>query len=80
MTWRVGPSCGSRAGDSSQSDVPYSQKKDGFYMDGFGGQYVVVIPERGLVAVRMRQPLTGATIPEQEEASFLDFPDLASRL
>jgi CubicO group peptidase (beta-lactamase class C family) len=80
MTWKVGPSCGSRAGSVDESVVADAKKNDGFYMDGFGGQYVVIIPERGIVAVRMRQPLDGATVPDQEEASFLDFPDLVSRL
>ncbi len=79
MTWIISPTCGQRAG-SAENLQPDKSKKNGFYMDGYGGQYVVIIPERKIVAIRMKTPVESTELKMVEDASFFDFPELVSKL
>ncbi len=80
MLWIVDSKCGEISGHAEQFESFDKSRKKGFYMDGFGGQYVVVIPNSKIVAVRTQKKLDFENIEESMKLSFLDFPALVSKL
>lgn len=80
MTWLVNSKCGGTSGSIQGDPTDVKERHAGFYFDGYGGQYVVVIPETGVVAVRMKAINDQDAMEQVHNDSFLTFPDLISRL
>ena len=80
MMWLVNSHCGAQAGNISIDQPAVSSRHAGYFMDGFGGQYVVVIPSTGVVAIRTRAFREDDKPEVQKVHSFLDFPSLVSEL
>lgn len=80
MVWIVDSRCGEIAGSAQESVRPDARRKSGYFMDGFGGQYIIVIPSSRIVVVRTQKNLEFKDLNEMKRQSFLDLPALVSRL
>jgi CubicO group peptidase (beta-lactamase class C family) len=69
LWWLVREGCG-----TENREVVGTPAIDGYYADGWGGNYVVVIPSLQLVAVRTKEPMPNATADEEKRTAFPEFP------
>ena len=54
---------------------------EGYFADGYGGQYITIVPRSNIVGVRTKKPLpTGTPLPELQKANYAEFPHQVGKL
>lgn len=60
--------------DSNTGAAPVVGPEQGFYADGYGGQYITVVPSSKLLGVRTTTPPASGSVEEITRTSFFAFP------
>ncbi len=71
LWWIVRPGCGDTSNPTATINSPVS----GYFADGWGGNYIAVLPASHVIAVRTKTPAADATFDQEWATSFPTFTD-----